>query len=70
VNVKFTDEIQGKAIIEVINQLGQVVKTSEITINGQESVFRLDVSDLNNGMYFLVAHNNNTTATTRIIINR
>ncbi len=70
VNVEFTDAIQGTAKIEVINQLGQVVKTSEITVNNQESVIRLDVSDLNNGMYFLVAHNNDNTTTTRLIINR
>ena len=70
VTVKFTDAIQGTAKIEVINQLGQVVKTSEITVNNQESIFRLDVSDLNNGMYFLVAHNNENTTTTRLIINR
>jgi len=70
VNVKFTDEFQGKVQIEVINQLGQVVKTAETTVESMFSEYRLDVSDLQHGIYFLSVRNNDISKSTRIIINR
>lgn len=70
VTVKLNGSIRGKTEIEVLNQLGQVVKTSEIFVDTMFSEYRIDVSDLQNGMYILAVRNNDNSNTTRFIINR
>lgn len=70
VNIKFEDAMEGTTKFEVVNQLGQVVKTVEIFVESMYSEYRLDVSDLQNGIYFLYVRNNNISNSLRIIINR
>lgn len=70
VNIKFANATEGKAKIEIMNQLGQVVKTAETIVGSMFSDYRLDVSDLQNGIYFLTVRNNDISNSTRIVINR
>lgn len=67
-------------MIQIFNSLGQMVKVADLSLKPQEvsqtpegeaNNFKLDVSDLPNGVYFLLLRSNNVnTVSKRIIISR
>jgi hypothetical protein len=65
--IEFLDNIQGDHILEVFNMSGTMVK-SEILKAGR-SVYQIDTSTLNRGVYiFRIKNNSGTEDTTRIMI--
>jgi len=60
-NVAINSSLTGKASIEIMNSMGQVVKRfNEVPLVSNET--QLNVSDLDNGMYYLTVTNRNGTS--------
>lgn len=57
---------KGTASLSVISQLGQLVLVKQINMEGRQ--YRLDVSNLANGVYYLKISNDATTATQKIVV--
>lgn len=60
INIKINDRVQTNATIEFKNALGQLVKAVELSN-------QVDLSDLSNGLYFLVIKNGTYNRTFKII---
>jgi surface protein len=68
----FTIEVEsqkgGGAVLEIVNALGQVIKTQEIqNLNGNR-IIQADLSDMSKGIYFVKLHFNNETINRRVVI--
>ena len=67
-NLLFNAKESGNAEIIVTNQLGAVVLRQSVAVNAGDNVRKLDVSKLNNGMYFIKIQNGDKAETAKIII--
>ncbi len=65
-NGTFTILTNEVVTIALMNQLGQVLKT----FTSSENKTAIPVSDLSNGLYFIVAKNGTTTSTQKVIVNK
>lgn len=69
INVAMNSSLSGKASIDIMNTMGQVVKRfREVPI--VSNVTHLNVSDLDNGMYYLTVTNKNETSVVTFNITR
>ena len=64
-NLIIGSELQGEIYLQVINSIGNVVKTA--TYKNQNE-FKLNVSNLNSGIYFIQVNVGENTITKRVII--
>ncbi len=64
-NIMIGSELQGEINLKIVNSIGNVVKTA--TYESQEE-FRLDVSNLSSGIYFIQVSVDESSVTKRIII--
>ena len=67
-NFSFTAQENGKADITVISQYGAVVLARSVSVYEGENTYKLDLSKLSNGMYFVKIRNGNETQTAKMVI--
>ena len=65
-NGDFTILTNEALTITLVNQLGQVIKTFKSSENKTTS----SISDLSNGLYFIIAKNGSTTSSQKVIVNK
>lgn len=70
VNIEIENPTKGIIAVSVLNQLGQVVKSTELTSDDPASRFILDVSGLNSGIYFLSVTVSGKTLTHKLVIEK
>jgi hypothetical protein len=61
----FTISATSEITLNVINNLGQVVKTVSLT---EANNYNTSVSDLSSGIYFIVSNNNTQFITKKIVV--
>ena len=66
-NGEFTIESQLAIDLLIINELGQTIKTIQLS---SANNLQLKVSDLANGIYFIVGKNKTTNINQKIIVNK
>ncbi|TKK71519.1 T9SS type A sorting domain-containing protein [Ilyomonas limi] len=59
-------EWKGNATLSVISQMGQLLSVKQINTDSRQ--YRLDVSNLANGMYYIKISNNSITVTQKIVV--
>ena len=69
-NFLFNSTKNGNTEITVINQLGSVVLSKIVTVNEENHIGKLDVSKLQNGLYYIKIKNGDTVETTKIIVSK
>jgi hypothetical protein len=57
---------KGNATVSVISQMGQVLSARQVNTDSRQ--YRLDVSNLANGMYYIKISNGNTTVTQKLVV--
>jgi len=68
--ITFEAENSSRALIEVLNSIGQKVKFQDLGVISGEQLIHLNVSDLPSGYYFVNITMNNKAYNTRITVNR
>jgi hypothetical protein len=66
-NGEFTISTDSDMNLSIVNNLGQVVK--EISINSSNN-YKASISNLSNGIYFVVGKNNNQLIKTKIVVSK
>jgi hypothetical protein len=57
---------KGNASLSVISQMGQVLIVKQVNTDSRQ--YRLDVSNLANGVYYIKINNGNTTVTQKLVV--
>jgi hypothetical protein len=57
---------KGNATVSVMSQMGQVLSARQVNTDSRQ--YRLDVSNLANGMYYIKISNGNTTVTQKLVV--
>ncbi len=70
VNIRFTPVNAGYTTIEVVNALGQVVKTQDLGNIGGQYTYNLNVSNFNNGLYVVKIKVGNDIVTKRLSVQK
>jgi len=63
----FTISATSEITLNVINNLGQIVKTVSLT---EANNFNTSVSDLSSGIYFIVSKNNSQVISKKIVVTK
>ena len=66
-NGEFTIVSSSDMKLSIINELGQLVKTLDVIANSTEQV---SVSELSNGIYFVIGQNGNQTIKHKLVVNK
>ncbi len=65
-NIRFGNEWKGMVSVTVVNGLGQVMNIQQV--NTESGLYKLDISHLQNGMYYVKIGNSKTTVTSKIVV--
>ena len=58
----------GEVVIRVIDLSGNIILTENLTINGGIPVYRMDLSSLTKGIYFIRMKSNSGVRTEKLIL--
>ena len=70
VNLAINVPVSGNAIITVTNQTGQVVTRKTLAVNAGDNIRNLDVSNLNNGMYFIKVQTGSIVQMAKLVVSK
>lgn len=70
VNIEIENPTQESITVNILNQLGQIVKSTEFASEDSNSRITLTVTDLKSGIYFLSVINSGKTSTTKLVIEK
>lgn len=69
-NIVFNGTLTGKALIRIISSTGNVVYTDIIELKNNIQTNKLNVSNLNNGIYFIKVETQHGSTVKRLVINK
>ncbi len=64
-NGTFTITASSEGVYSIVNELGQTIKSVQLTAANNYS---MNVTDVNNGIYFIIGTNNNTVVRQKIVV--
>lgn len=70
VNIEIENPTKESVTVNIVNQLGQIVKSTEFASEDTKSRITLEVTDLKSGVYFLSAILPGKTTTTKLVIEK
>ena len=56
--------------VKIMNAIGQVVYTKQVSLNSGATNIKIDTKDLSNGIYFLVVESDKNSSTKKLVISK
>jgi hypothetical protein len=70
VNINLTSEIATNSTINITNTLGQIVSSTDVSVNSGSNTIKLDTKSLSSGIYFVTYGSGKETVTKKLTITK
>lgn len=70
INIQIESSNNQEVLVSLLNMIGQEVFNQQLTVKSGNNIFSVDLSNKDNGIYFLKLQNRDNTLTRKIILNK